>query len=266
MEAWPGCRVKGIMFSSSIFIQRDMPMPFSEMMAFIDLTDLSGTPDVHQRMACLCKKAQSQMNTIAALCIYPEEITTLKAMCSLPIATVANFPSGEETIESVAKTIQQSIVAGAHEVDVVIPYQRLIQGQQTDIDYIARFLSTCRAVTQTYCLKVIIESGQLNPTQIALATQLVCDAGADFVKTSTGKVPIGATLEAIHLILTILKERKLTGKYHPGIKISGGVNSDNVQAFLSKTIEIMGRHWINTKHFRIGTSRLLDCPPFYRVN
>lgn len=225
-----------------------------DLIRLLDLTRLVEN-DTSDAVADFCKKATTPVGPVAAVCVYPEFVTIAKRTLlgtNIPVATVANFPTGNETLSAVTATIQSSLGDGADEIDVVIPYQYLITNS---IDYIKHFLTHCRALTQHHILKVIIESGELNRDQIILATTLVAECGADFVKTSTGKVPIGATIEACDAILSVLSKRQNP----PGIKLSGGMNTpEQAETYLTCITNVMGNDWISKDHVRIGASRLLD--------
>lgn len=232
-------------------------MKLSERSGLIKLLDLTRLVenDTSDAVINFCKKATTPFGPVAAVCVYPEFVTIAKKALlgtSIPIATVANFPTGNETLSAVTTTIQRSLGDGAAEIDVVMPYQYLITGS---IDYVKHFLTHCRALTQHHILKVIIESGELNHDQILLATTLATECGADFVKTSTGKVPVGATLEACDAMLSALS----MCPNPPGIKLSGGVNTpEQAEAYLTCIANRMGNDWLNPNHVRIGASRLLD--------
>ena len=109
-------------------------------------------------------------------------------------------------------------------------------------------------------LKVIIESGVLTDAKIKQATQLVCECGADFVKTSTGKVPErGATFEAVEAILEVLSAYRIKHRLCPGIKVSGGVNIHNVEQYHSLIEQYMGKEWaLSNDHVRYGASALVQ--------
>lgn len=221
-------------------------MQLSELIHYIDYTRLVDA-DTDENIIAFCEQADN----VAAICIFSQYIKTAKAhIHKTPIATVANFPKGTDTIETTATSISNSLKLGADEIDVVMPYHLLIADQLKEV---SDFLTHCRTLTQGHILKVIIESGALNPQQIKTATQLVINSGADFVKTSTGKIEQGASLPAAKIILETLKQHPNP----PGIKFSGGIRTTE-QAFEYVTLvkEIMGEDWITPQHLRFGASAL----------
>lgn len=230
-----------------------------QIIELIDLTDLSDNDhEAKQRIVTLCKDARTPLGPVAAVCLYPQYITIAKQLLAdkIPVATVVNFPAGNLGIEQVKQDILDCLKLGADEIDVVLPYSRL---KEQDYTYIENFLAQCRAMTQGYCLKVIIESGLLTQEEIKIITDIICDAGADFVKTSTGKIPgKGASLDAVESILSVFVERQVKGKSISGIKISGGINRRNVEEYLNLIGNKMGSAWITAKNVRIGASALLN--------
>ena len=229
-------------------------MTHSELIHLIDLTRLIKN-DTQDAVCEFCHTALTPLGPVAAVCVYPEFVTTAKEILTttnISVATVANFPTGQEPLLQVSNAIQKSLSDGADEIDVVLPYHALIHG---DYDYITHFLTHCRSVTQSHVLKVIIESGALSREHIITATTLIAHCNADFVKTSTGKTDIGATPEACDAILSVLSTRLNP----PGIKLSGGIQTPSqAQAYMTQIAGAMGKEWIQPKHVRIGASRLLE--------
>lgn len=225
-----------------------------EIISLIDLTRLKENDDVIA-ITEFCKSAHTPLGDVAAVCVYPEFIITAKevlAETQIPIATVANFPYSEDPLDEVLDSIHESIEHGAQEIDVVLPYQQLIHGEQNNV---IQFLKSCREATADVLLKVIIESGALNAKFITLATSLVVACGADFVKTSTGKHKHGASLHDIDIILNTLSKTDNP----PGIKISGGVRTpEQAREYLDLISQYMGDEWIRPEHVRIGASQLLQ--------
>ncbi len=221
------------------------------LISLLDLTRLSDNDNI-TAISKFCRKAQTPLGNVAAVCLYPEFIKTAKqALTDTPIATVANFPTGDDGLEAVDKSILTSLNNGANEIDVVLPYQRLIAA---DIDHVRAFLAHCRDITRGFILKVIIETAILDDAHIAGATQLVADAGADFVKTSTGKAG-GASIAAVTTILETL----LILDNPPGIKISGGIRTpEQAQTYLDLIEAHMGEGWISANKVRFGASQLID--------
>jgi len=227
-------------------------------LTLMDLTTLNDD-DTDQKVIQLCLNAKTQSGNTAAVCIYPRFIPiarkTLKEMgaADVKIATVTNFPHGNDDLDIAFAETKAAVAYGADEVDVVFPYQALINGnEQIGFDLVAG----CKAICgEKVLLKVIIESGELKTDAlISLASKVSIDAGADFIKTSTGKVPVNATLEASKLMLEAIK---LSGK-SVGFKAAGGVKDAQVAGeYIQLARNIMGDDWVDATHFRFGASSLL---------
>lgn len=226
----------------------------------VDLTSLNGT-DTESSIAAFCAKANTPLGHVAAVCIYPQFVRQMAAefaATSIKTVTVVNFPDGDDSLETVLIQIGRAIQDGAQEIDVVFPYTRFLAGER---QYAHQFVASCKAACGTDALlKVILETGALvDPAIIAEAAYESLTAGADFIKTSTGKTAQGATLEAAATILLVIKHVMPQLKRRMGIKISGGVR-DLAQAaqYLELADHIMGREWTTPATFRIGASKLVD--------
>jgi deoxyribose-phosphate aldolase len=225
------------------------------MLAFIDLTSLADT-DTHESISVLCDKALSAPVKVACVCVYPQFIKTVSARLknsSIKSAAVANFPTGDAEIDDVLAEIKKSVADGAQEIDVVFPYKGFLRGEKSEAQ---NFIRQCKtACGANVMLKVILETGAMPVDKIAEAAEMVIAAGADFVKTSTGKINVGATLAAAEIILQTIKKSKLA----VGIKISGGVRSiEQAQSYLTLAENMMGANWLKPSTFRIGASQLFD--------
>ncbi|MDR3490587.1 MAG: deoxyribose-phosphate aldolase [Gammaproteobacteria bacterium] len=231
-----------------------------KILPLIDLTSLNSA-DTDREIIVLCKKAQTLVPPVAAVCLFPHFVSLASQLLinsPIKIATVANFPAGNEPVQTVFDVITKSIEEGAHEIDVVFPYERYLQGEvQEAKDFILHCKKLCGS---EILLKVILETGVLqSPDVIANVSELVILAGADFIKTSTGKVPVGATLEAAAVMLSVIK--KLTPQLHRniGFKASGGIPTiEQAVSYLELAAQMMGESWITPKTFRFGTSQLVD--------
>ncbi|MEJ6474977.1 deoxyribose-phosphate aldolase [Pseudoalteromonas piscicida] len=228
-------------------------------LSLMDLTSLK-EDDTAQSILALLDSIDPNIGLPAAICVYPQFVALVKQELSqrgweqVKVATVTNFPSGELKLPQVLAQTHSAIEAGADEIDLVLPYQQLMAGDpDTPWQYVHSSKLACGDQAK---LKVIIESGVLaTPKLITEAAQLAIMAGADFVKTSTGKVPINATPEAAE---TILKAIKNSGK-GVGFKAAGGVKSVNeAQIYLRLAEQIMGADWLSAEHFRFGASSLLS--------
>lgn len=227
-----------------------------DLLQFIDLTSLNDS-DTIETVSAVCQKAVTPLGHVAAVCFYPQFVKFAKSkLANTPvnIATVVNFPYGNDSPEQVLSMTHQAIVDGANEIDVVFPYVDFLKGdKETPYELIRQ----CKAVCgETILLKVILETGALtHDALIAEVSYNVSHAGADFLKTSTGKISVGATLDAARVMLETIKKipRSI------GLKISGGVRTiDQAEQYIKLAQHIMGREWISPAHFRIGASQLLD--------
>jgi len=225
--------------------------------SLLDLTDLADDT-TSAAAASLCERARRAH--VAAVCVWPQFVT----LCSdtldgsgVRIATVVNFPSGEESIGEVLDTTSRALVDGADEIDVVLPYRAWLRGDThaaADVLDGVRDLSSSGNPMAT--VKVIIETGEL-PDRAAIdrASHFAIAHGADFVKTSTGKTPVSATLDAAE---TIIEAIDVSGK-PVGFKASGGIRTvDDARSYLELAATLMGEEWISPKTFRFGASSLLD--------
>lgn len=227
-----------------------------QTLGLIDLTTLNYN-DTNETVIELCKKAKTDFGSVPAICIFRQFIPAAKQYfaenkLNVKIATVTNFPHGGADLELALRETQEAIDLGADEVDIVFPYQALIAGN----DQIgAEMVKRAKQICGTKTLKVIIESGVLSdPKLIEQASDICIANGADFIKTSTGKVAVNATLEATEIMLNSIK--KAGGKC--AFKAAGGVRSvAEAKEYLDLTAKIMGVNWINADTFRFGASSLL---------
>lgn len=220
----------------------------------VDLTNLTDdcTP---ADIEALCRKAVTPHGHVAAICIYPrfirQAVPLLKGT-GVKIATVVNFPGGGEDTGAVERETADAIAAGADEIDLVMPYQAFLAGRHGFAEtQIVRVKRVCGTTT----LKVILETGRLMlPEAIRGASDLAIAAGADFVKTSTGKVEINATPHAARIMLAAIK----TSGKPVGFKAAGGVRTTaEAGDYLALADEIMGTGWVSPATFRFGASGLL---------
>ncbi|WP_243453988.1 deoxyribose-phosphate aldolase [Oceanisphaera pacifica] len=231
-----------------------------QAIGLIDLTRLD-EDDTEQQIRELCQQAITPVGSVAAICVYPRFIDTvakelgrLNLGQQVAIATVVNFPHGEHSVEQVEQDITAAIAAGAHEIDLVLPYRQLMAGNtDTALTMVKAAKAIC--IKGSACLKVIIESGELGHVSlIRQASELAIAGGADFVKTSTGKVAINATLAASEVILTSIRD----SQKDVGFKAAGGVRTTaEAQQYLQLAKQIMGPNWVTPAHFRFGASSLL---------
>jgi deoxyribose-phosphate aldolase len=221
----------------------------TELLQFIDYTLLDSTFS-STVLDDFIKTAQELK--VASLCVYPHNLPIIhQASPNHRLTTVINFPSGEQTIEEIKNSVEQSNLAD--ELDVVFPYTTYLAGKtETAFKQMKAILAL---LPKNKTIKVIIESGVYASTKdITQICQFLITQPIHFIKTSTGKTPVGATPEAVTTILSVIKNS------NKGLKISGGVRS--MEQMLSY-IEITEHSYANvltSKNFRIGMSII----PFQR--
>ena len=228
-------------------------------LSLMDLTSLTNT-ETEQEITTLCNKAKSPAGETAAICIFPRFIPLAKKILKtqhtpqVKIATVTNFPHGNDDIDIALAETKAAVAYGADEVDLVFPYRALIQGNE-NIGF--DMVKVCKqACADTAKLKVIIETGELkSEALIRKASEICINAGADFIKTSTGKVSENATPRAAKVMLEVIKEKNTS----VGFKPAGGVrNAEDAAIYLGLADDILGQEWADVNHFRFGASSLLN--------
>jgi deoxyribose-phosphate aldolase len=224
------------------------------LLPLLDLTSL-GEDDTPGRIEALCASARTPHGFPAALCVYPEHVTTVRRAMhgsAVKVATVVNFPDGGSDRGRVVRETRRALAAGADEIDMVLPYRALLRGETSVADAAVR---ACReACGEGVALKLILETGELaTPDLIRQACGIGLAAGVDFLKTSTGKVPVNATPDAATLMLDAIAEAG--GRC--GFKAAGGIRTlDDAQVYLQIAASRLGEDWIDPAHFRIGASAL----------
>ncbi|MGH1489811.1 MAG: deoxyribose-phosphate aldolase [Acidimicrobiales bacterium] len=224
-------------------------------LALIDLTSL-GENDVPADIDVLCDGATTSFGEVAAVCVWPQFVSQAVgrlAGTDIDIAAVANFPAGDADPALAIADAKQIVADGGTEVDVVYPWRSLALG---DVDAGPRLVAATRqAIGPDVGLKVILETGELVEEQlIRTAAMHALDAGADFLKTSTGKTARSATPEAAAVLLDVLASYQSEA----GIKISGGVRTvDQAVVYLDLADRVMGSDWVSKETFRFGASSLL---------
>jgi deoxyribose-phosphate aldolase len=203
----------------------------------------------------LCARAATPYGDTAAVCIWPHFVPLAKqnlAGSAIRIATVVNFPHGGEDTASVVAETKKAVADGADEIDMVMTYRRVADrpaDAQTQI-------AAIRDAAREQILKVILETGELkDAVLIRKAAEIAIAAGADFIKTSTGKVPVNATAAAARVMLSVIAGHH--GRI--GFKPAGGIRTlDDVALYFGLVDEILGPDWATPKTFRIGASSVLD--------
>ena len=235
-----------MMHPDAAFARRALPL--------LDLTDLSDTC-TDAAVTALCAKARA--SSVAAICVWPRFVAQARqelAGSDIGVATVINFPKGGDDVALAVEGTVEALRDGADDIDLVLPYAAFLRGETAP----AR---TMIAAVRGLCdgdrlLKVILETGELGtPDAIAGASRLALEAGADFLKTSTGKSPVSATLEAARIMLGLIHAHR--GARPAGIKISGGLRTiSDAFPYLALADEIMGPGWAGPATFRFGASSL----------
>lgn len=228
-------------------------LKLKQLLKLLDLTRLTETDDASDMQNWLQQHVQADALP-AAFCVYPQFLPqTVAALAPYPsvgLATVVNFPAGLAATDDVVSQIQHALASGAHEIDCVLPYRALLAGE---CGQVKNFLYDIRQATGSAVLKIIIESGELSTAQqIIKATELVIDCGADFVKSSTGKVPVGITTEAARIMLTVLA----AANRPVGFKASGGVRTIAQALELVQMYEEITGQLAKPELVRIGASAL----------
>ncbi|MBK1613395.1 deoxyribose-phosphate aldolase [Rubrivivax gelatinosus] len=217
-------------------------------LACLDLTSLNDA-DTAADVERLCRRAEGPQGRVAAVCVWPKFVAQARAALppAIKVAAVANFPDGSTDVERAVREAAEIVAAGGNEVDVVMPWQALDQART--------LLAQVRRETRGRTLKVILETGELrDPALIRNAARIALDAGADFLKTSTGRTPHGASVDAVRLLLTAISGG---GYRQVGIKVSGGVRSaEDAQGYVYLARAAIGQP--TPARFRIGASSLLD--------
>jgi len=223
----------------------------------LDLTSLNDADD-EAAVARLCARAQGRFGNVAAVCVWPHlaALARRQLPASIRVAAVANFPAGGTDLDAALLEVRQIVDAGAQEVDVVLPWRALRLG---DEQLAVALLQAVRAACAGLTLKVILETGEL--TEVVLverASRLALDAGADFLKTSTGKTPIGATLAAAEAMLRAIVAYP-AARDCVGLKVSGGIRRvADALPYIALCRQYLGEAALQPQRLRIGASSLLD--------
>ncbi len=223
-------------------------------LACLDLTDLTDSC-AEADIETLCARAQTPHGPAAAVCIWPRFVPLAKerlARSRVRVATVINFPYGRDLIAPARLDTERAVADGADEIDVVMPYRAFAEGRA---DAAAKLIDAVRRACAGRTLKVILETGMLrDPGLIRRAADLAIDEGADFIKTSTGKVEVNATPEAAENMLEAIAAHHRS----TGFKAAGGVRTlADARIYLEIADRIMGAGWATPETFRFGASGLL---------
>jgi deoxyribose-phosphate aldolase len=235
-------------------------------LSMINLTTLEGA-DTHDKVRHLCRKAQRphdampDLPTTAAVCVYPPFVATAKKALgdsSVKVAAVATyFPSGQASLESRQEEVRRAVGDGADEIDMVISRGRFLSGAHSfTYDEVAAMKEACGKAR----LKVILETGELGTLDnVRRASDVCIAAGADFIKTSTGKIKPAATMAVTLVMLQAIRDHyRKTGEMI-AMKPAGGISDAKTALhYLVMVHETLGQEWLTPTWFRFGASRLAN--------
>ncbi|MBV6460350.1 MAG: Deoxyribose-phosphate aldolase [Flavobacteriales bacterium] len=236
------------------------------VLSMIDLTTLEGA-DTPGKVKQLCYKAMHlhdaipDLPTTAAVCVYPSMVKTAKkelADSNVKVAAVATaFPSGQAPLNVKIADTRFALDQGADEIDMVISRGKFLCGEYNFVfDEIAKIKELCGSVR----LKVILETGELGSLdQVRKASDIALYAGADFIKTSTGKISPAATMPVTLVMLEAIKDFYFKTNEMRGMKPAGGISTaKSALHYLVMVKETLGEEWLTNQWFRFGASRLAN--------
>jgi deoxyribose-phosphate aldolase len=231
--------------------------------AMIDLTTLEGQ-DTPGKVRAMCAKARQPgygAPPVAAVCVYPDLVPAAVAGVAgstVRVASVAtSFPSGRAALDVKLADVKSAVAAGADEVDMVIDRGAFLTGRY---GLVYEEITAVRAACGDAHLKVILETGELSTLDnVRRASWLAMLAGADFIKTSTGKVTPAATLPVTLVMLEAVRDYLDFGDRRVGVKPAGGIRTEkDAIRYLVLVNETAGEDWLDPRYFRIGASSLLN--------
>jgi deoxyribose-phosphate aldolase len=232
--------------------EHDLTTAACTALACLDLTSLNDA-DAPADIEALCARANGRFGPTAAVCVWPRFAAQARALLppGIAVAAVANFPDGSSDIERALRDTGAIVDAGAQEVDLVLPYR--------DLPKAPALLATVRRACMGLRLKVILETGELRePALISLASRIALEAGADFLKTSTGKTPHSASPGAARLMLQAIAAYA-EARSRVGFKPSGGIRTvADAALYMALVAEHLGPAAVTPARFRIGASALLN--------
>ena len=236
------------------------------VLSMIDLTTLEGK-DTPGKVKQLCYKAKHLLDTyeglptVAAVCVYPSMVRVAKKSLGdsdIKIASVATaFPSGQAAMKVKIEDTRFAVGEGADEVDMVISRGKFLAGEYNFVfDEIAAIKEACGEAR----LKVILETGELSTfDKVRRASDIAMYAGADFIKTSTGKVQPAATIPVTLVMLEAIRDYYYSTGTTMGMKPAGGIAKSKLALhYLVMLNEVLGEDWMNNHWFRFGASSLAN--------
>ena len=236
------------------------------VLSMIDLTTLEGK-DTPGKVKQMCFKAahlhdgHPGLPTVAAVCVYPSMVGLAKSIVGahgIKVASVSTaFPSGQAPLEVKLADTKYAVDHGADEIDMVISRGKFLAGEHSFVfDEIAAIKEVCGAAR----LKVILETGELATLDnVRRASDIAIYAGADFIKTSTGKIQPAATLQVTYTMLQAIRDYYDETGVMVGMKPAGGISNSKLALHnLVMVKEVLGQEWLTNKWFRFGASSLAN--------
>ena len=235
-------------------------------LSMIDLTTLEGK-DTSGKVEQLCYKALhphdtlKNIPTVAAICVYPSYVRVAKKALrgsDIQVASVATaFPSGQSSLEVKLDETKFAVDEGADEIDMVISRGEFLAG---NYQYVFDEIASVKEACGKSHLKVILETGELDTLDnIRKASEIAMLAGADFIKTSTGKIQPAATMQVTYVMLEAIKDFYIKTGKKIGMKPAGGISTSKIALqYLVMLNEVLGKQWMNNKYFRFGASSLAN--------
>jgi deoxyribose-phosphate aldolase len=237
---------------------------YSQLLSFIDITSLNFS-DSQESIISFVNKINAfddQFEILphpASICVFPAFVPVVKDNLqeNLDIAAVVGFPYPHTFTEVKIAETAMAVMEGASEIDYVMPISSFLASNYDDV-YME--LTEIKSACQNAKFKVILETGLLNsPELIKKASILAMSAGADFIKTSTGKYSISATYEAVYVMANAIKEFNELNSAMVGLKVAGGVSStSDAVSYFTLVKSVLGDNWMTPEYFRIGASKLVN--------
>lgn len=237
-----------------------------DLLRCVDLTTLEGS-DTTEKVQKLCDTAisfrddEKGIPSTASVCVYSPFVSVAKDRLKgtpIHVASVAGgFPAGQLPINLKVAEVEYAVFQGADEIDMVISRGAFLEKRYQQVyDEIAAIRKACPKQK----LKVILETGELvSPQNIFRASQLAIHAGADYLKTSTGKIAVNATPEAFWVMMFAIQQHYQNTGHKVGIKVAGGLSSpEQAYTYLYIWKKNMGKDWVTPELFRVGTSRVAN--------
>lgn len=240
-----------------MFVTNDASLNAQRALVLLDLTEL-GDRATEADVRSLCARAVGPHGQVAAVCVWPRHVALAAGLLKdtgVRIATVVNFPAGLDDIDDVVELARTAQLAGADEIDLVLPYRALLAGDHVRPALMVAAVRQAVISGAGRTLKVILETGELiDAALIRVAAEIAIRNGADFIKTSTGKTPVSASLAATQVMLQAIHDLDPA----VGLKPSGGIRTlADATAHLAQADKIMGPSWASAATFRFGASGLL---------